>query len=167
MRLLRCFTCRTIEELPDPPSNVDPNNIQPGQDPLLDDLLARHKNNQACQGRNGQMFTVDEADWRNEDKRNEILDRMGVETTGLPGEFYELKATFHEDALKCFSKHNRPQGYCIDWKADSKSLGRATAEGKAWQKQNPNAPTVHLCDFCPVATTVMVAQRKSAGAYNN
>lgn len=166
MRLLRCMTCRTLEELPDPPRGVDPNAIEPGQDPLLDELLARHNDNQACQGRNGQLFSVNDADWRDEKKRNEILTQMGIETTGLPGEFYDLKNTFQEDALKCFAQHNRPQGYCIDWCADSKSLGRATPEGKAWQKKNPDAPTMHLCHFCPVATTVAVAKRHAAGQYN-
>lgn len=167
MRLLRCFICKTVEELPDPPKGVDPGAIEPGQDPLLDELLGRHNDRQECQGRSGQLLSVEDSDWRDEDRRSEILAQMGVETTGLPGEFYEVKATFHEDAMKCFSQHKRPEGYCIDWKADSKSLGRATPEGKAWQKQNFKAPTMHLCDFCPVATTVHVAQRHAAGAYKN
>jgi hypothetical protein len=166
MRLLRCFRCRTLEELPDPPRGVDPHNIEPGQDPLLDDLLERHAKNPDCGGQSGQLFNVDETDWRNEERRNEILTQMGVETTGLPGEFYAVKATFHEDAMKCFNQHKRPEGYCIDWKADSKRLGRATPEGKAWQRQNQKAPTMHLCDFCVVASTVAVAQRKAAGQYN-
>jgi hypothetical protein len=167
MRLLRCFTCLTLEELPDAPKGVDPNAIEPGQDPLLDDLIERHRSRPECGGRSGQMFQVADADWRDEKRREEILRQMGVETTGLPGEFYEVKATFHEDALKCFDRHNRPEGYCIDWKDDSKRLGRATPEGKAWQKQNQDAPTMHLCDFCPVASTVAVAQRAATGAYNN
>lgn len=166
MRLLRCFICKTIEELPDPPRGVDPHAIEPGQDPLLDDLIARHTDNPACGGRNGQMFNVADSDWKDPERRAEILTKMGVETTGLPGEFYDVKATFTEDAMKCFNTHKRPQGYCIDWKADSKRLGRATPEGKAWQKQNQKAPTMHLCDFCPVATTVAVAQRAASGQYN-
>jgi hypothetical protein len=165
-RLLRCFTCRSLEELPDVPRGVDPQKIEPGQDPLLDDLIQRHKDNPQCQGQSGQLFQVDTKDWNDPERKAEILKQMGIETTGLPGEFYDVKNTFQEDALKCFAKHKRPIGYCIDWHAESKRLGRATPEGKAWQKQNQKAPQMHLCEFCPVATTVHVAQRAAKGAYN-
>jgi len=160
MRLLRCFDCKTLEQFPDPPKGVDPHNISPGQDPLLDELIARHHTNGAPHM--GQMLSVLDEDWKNEDRRKEILKQLGQETTGFDQEFYDVRDTFQEDALKCFIQHNRPER-CIDWLADSKSLGRATPEGKAWQKQHQKAPTTYLCHFCPVASKVAQAQADALG----
>jgi hypothetical protein len=162
MRLLRCFDCKTMEEFPDPPKGVDPKNISPGEDPLLDALLEKHKTNQ--QEHLGQMFDIPDKDWANPDARKQILEQINEKTTGFEQEFYDVKNTFQEDALKCFQEHNRPDR-CIDWLSDRKKLGRATPEGKAWQKQNQKAPQTYLCHFCPVASKVMVAQRAAAGAY--
>jgi hypothetical protein len=164
MRLLRCMDCKSIEELPDPPAGVNPNNINPGEDPLLDELISRHQTNQ--QAHIGQLFTVPDQDWANADARSQILEQIikSDSETGLGAEYYDVRNTFQDDALKCFEQHNRPER-CIDWLSDRKALGRATPEGKAWQKQNYKAPQTYLCHFCPVASNVMVAVRAERGDY--
>lgn len=160
MRLLRCMTCKTLEQLPDAPKGVNPHNINPGEDPLLDALIARHTSN--GNPHIGQMFDVAEHDWANEEVRQQVLDRLGIKTTGLGDDVYALRDTFHDDALKCFAEHNRPER-CIDWKDDRKKLGRPTAEGNRYQKEYFDAPAVYLCDFCPVATQVAIRQREQTG----
>lgn len=154
--------CKTIEELPDPPKGVDPHNISPGEDPLLDELIGRHVTNQ--QQHLGQLFSVPDADWKNDDARSQILEQIikSDKETGLGADFYDVKNTFLDDALECFAEHKRPER-CIDWLSDRKALGRATPEGKAWQKQNYKAPQTYLCHFCPVATQVALRQRDAAG----
>lgn len=162
-RLLQCHDCRSIEPLPDPPSGLNPRDIQPGQDPLLDELVARHHSD--GQAHLGTLHSVNTEDWddprREYGKRQEILHQINQRSsgapTGLPSEAYALKETFAEDALRCFSQHGRPE-VCIDWHSDSKKLGRPTPEGKEWQRQNYKAPAVFLCDYCPVRS--LVDQRK-------
>jgi hypothetical protein len=165
MRLLKCLDCSTTEQLPDPPPGLDPTTLREGDDPLLDHLVARHHD---ADGRphHGQMFAIADEDWRDEDRRKEILTQMGIKTTGLPGEFYDVKDTFQEDALVCFAQHKRPQGYCIDWCSDHKRLGRPTKEGRAWERLASEAPPQYLCQYCPVASTVMQAQRAKRGDYD-
>lgn len=160
MRLLRCETCHTIEQLPDPPKGVNPNNIHEGEDPLLDEMVARHTDHGVPHI--GSLVQIGEAEWANESVRKQVLERLGIGAEGLGAEIYDLKDTFHDDALKCFAEHNRPER-CIDWKADSKKLGRPTREGQRFQKEFFKAPAVFLCDFCPVATQVAVRQREQTG----
>lgn len=136
-----------IEELPDPPKGVDPHHIEPGQDPLLDVLVEKHRNHAPAQ-----LFQVPDADWR--EHKDEILAEIKKKTTGFEGDFYDVRNTFVDDAMECFRQHARPAEGCSDWYADSKKLTRPTPEGQRWQRENFKAPTVHLCDFCPVRSWV-------------
>ena len=147
-RLLRCLDCRTIEPFLDAPSGVDPNHIEPGQDPVFDALVARHENH------GGKLFHVEDADWADKDKREGILAQMQGDTTGFEGEFYAVRDTFKEDAMACFKAHQRPPGACHDWHIDAKKLSRPTPEGRALQREYNRAPVPYLCDFCPVASWV-------------
>lgn len=156
MRLLQCHTCRTLDAFPDPPRGVDPHNISPGEDPLLDELVARHKTN--GMEHIGNLIQVPDEHWNNTETRKEIVAQIGSGKTGFEEEFYATRDTFTEDALKCFAEHHRPER-CIDWLSDRKRLGRATPEGKAWAKQNQKAPSTYLCHFCPVASKVAQAKR--------
>lgn len=149
MRLLRCATCNSMDVFPDPPKGVDPFNISPGEDPLLDELVLRHENHVAHP-----LVSVKDKDWKSEKTRKEILAKLGEGHTGFEQEFYDVRETFTTDALACFNAHNRPPGRCIDWLDDRKKLGRATPEGNAWQKQNSKAPSTYLCHFCPVRSHV-------------
>jgi hypothetical protein len=61
------------------------------------------------------------------------------------------------DALKCYNKHNRPTGGCIDWCADDKTIGRKTGVPKEHRQ--------YLCMYCPVGSYVAHEERKALGLY--
>lgn len=166
-RLLVCADCLSVEPLPDAPRGVDPKHIEPGQDPLLDELLKRHRypNGEA---HFGNLVAVAEEDWKKEEVRDSILKEINDKANmgkGLGQDNYALRDTFVEDAAKCFAQHNRPQDGCIDWLSDSKKLGRPTREGQVWAKENYKAPTPFLCHFCPIGSVVMTKQRAAKGLY--
>ena len=62
------------------------------------------------------------------------------------------------DALKCFSRHNRPKDGCIDWCIESKTIGRKT--GVAPEKRQ------YLCMYCPAAEHYAHRQRIELGLYD-
>ena len=62
------------------------------------------------------------------------------------------------DALKCFSRHNRPKDGCIDWCIDSKTIGRKT--GIAKDKRQ------YLCMYCPAAEHYAHRERIEMGLYD-
>lgn len=152
MRLLLCRDCRSIEELPDFEG-------QPENDVLLDNLVQRHRFPNGEEHVGG-LAHVEDADWEDEHRRKAILNEINntSKQTGFQGDYYDSKNTYQEDAMKCFRKHKRPEGFCIDWKSEKKRIGDPM--------KNPMAPKVFLCDFCPVASTVMEAQRYEYGAYD-
>jgi hypothetical protein len=61
------------------------------------------------------------------------------------------------DALKCYNRHNRPTGGCIDWCADDKTIGRKTGVPKEHRQ--------YLCMYCPVGSYVAHEERKMLGLY--
>ena len=84
-----------------------------------------------------------------------------------PG-FYNLKATFAEDAMTCWAQHNRPNGNCSDYGSDKKLLLPDTAKERKELGLTPlgNAgPKNYLCQFCPNHSAVVTKQREKAGMY--
>jgi hypothetical protein len=80
--------------------------------------------------------------------------------------FYETKSMFQEDAMNCFSLHNRPLGQCPDYKSDRKLLKPDTAKDrKAEGLAESKAPKVYLCDFCPVKSYNMKKFNQEKGLY--
>jgi hypothetical protein len=81
--------------------------------------------------------------------------------------------TFAEDALKCYSQHKRPDygagKPCIDYRSESKRIGRPTSEGKAVLRDNPKlgVSDPHLCDYCPYHSTVVTEVRHRKGMYKD
>lgn len=161
IRLLACHTCRVIDELPfyeGPPEG----------DVLLENLTRRHHEHV------GNLYVMDLSHWRQNKKEvsqqiaQKYLDSNGH--TGFIPAAYHARATFHEDAMKCFNSHGRPKGYCIDWCDRSKLLGNdilddedkslARSEGV---KLGRNA--MYLCYFCPVSSTVRTESYKKKGLY--
>lgn len=162
MRLLQCLDCLTLEEVPDFAG-------MPDDDVLLDDLVRRHRFPNS-EPHKGNLFAIDSADWRSH--KDEICKRIWEDCgyTGLEPEFYASKSTYHEDALRCFSRHDRPVGYCIDWHDKSKRLGNPLLswdDRRAADKHGlRNRQEVFLCDFCPVASHVTTQKRLKAGLYD-
>jgi hypothetical protein len=158
-----CRECQTVEELPlyDGPKELE------SQDPVLDNLVHRHVQKHGNMNPEGAALLVAPEDPCNcqvcrgratfwEAHRTEVLKNLGERWTGFHPEFYATKDTYREDALKCYKAHRRPKGTdCIDWRADHRRL---TPEG--WKGRE-----VYLCDFCPVASTVMTEIRHRKGMY--
>lgn len=153
IRLLVCHDCRSIEELPDFKGN-------PRDDHLLEHLSSKHRFPNG-EEHVGALCDVEKDQWENDAVRQEIVAHIGKPSdhTGLEPEYYATKNTFQADALACYSQHNRPKQGCIDWKDDRKRLGNPS--------QDPRAPKVYLCDFCPVKTYVVTEQRHRAGLYKD
>jgi hypothetical protein len=154
LRLLICHTCRSIEEVP---NFTGP----PEHDVLLDHVLEAHR---FADGREhiGKLALVATKDWEDINRRQAIEAQIKAaveKSTGLPSEFYATRNTYQADALRCYSKHQRPKEGCIDYCDSSKRLGNPTKAG--WEA----GPRVFLCQFCPVETWVRTQVREQKGAY--
>lgn len=167
LRLLQCFECKTVELLPDFEG-------PPEYDVVLHELDLKHGGHEedVVRRHNRALHRIEKRYWENTRLRRQIHQQMWAGTTGFVPEYYATKDTLHEDALKCFSKHNRPDA-CSDWHSDSKRLGNpARAERAQVAREFHNdqlkegGPRVFLCDFCPVASKVMQRRREAAGQYS-
>jgi hypothetical protein len=178
-RLLVCRECKTIEQLPlyDGPKELE------AQDPILDRIVQRHvqlhgdinpevaallvASEEPCRCGEKQMVTTNggyagrtrvrgnHTFW--EGHKDEILKGLGERWTGLHPEFYAVKDTLREDAMRCYNLHRRPAGAdCIDWQTDNRRITPAD-----WKKNH-----VYLCHFCPVASAVSTAKRLRRGMYD-
>ena len=163
-RLLVCRECQTIEQLPlyDGPKELEV------RDPILDNVVRRHVQRHGDINPEGAaLLTVEEKPceckrcrgfrsvW--DGHQDEILKGLNQRWTGFNPEFYASIDTYKEDAGRCFNLHRRPKGTdCVDWRDDSRRLTPADWKGKE----------VYLCDFCPVASTVVTAMRSARGMYN-
>ncbi len=70
----------------------------------------------------------------------------------------EMRDDLKVEALKCYNRHNRPQGGCSDWCDESKTIGRKTGV--------PPAHRQYLCMYCPVGSWVAEQERIQMGLYN-
>ena len=179
-RILVCRVCETMETLPlyDGPPELE------SKDPLLDAAVRRHVQKHgdvnpeaaallvAPEGPcdcNEPKRTVDTAGrtmrgnrskvrgnhtfW--EGHQDEIMKGLKERWTGFNPEVYATYDTYREDALRCYSLHRRPTGGCIDWHVDNRRLTPEDWKGRE----------VYLCDFCPVASTVVTEMRHKRGMY--
>jgi hypothetical protein len=154
-RLLVCRNCGTIEELPG--ANEDPG------DQLLDISVERHG-----ESHYGILWNVPKGIWMAPQMRQAVIDqindKVGTAGQGLGVKFYEAKSQFHEDAMTCYSLHNRPQGQCTDYKTPKKRLSPKTeADRRAAGLPVADAPKVFLCDFCPVKSFNMMKAHDASG----
>jgi hypothetical protein len=166
-RLLYCFVCKTLEELP-------PFKGKPENDFLLQLACEKHVF-PSGDPHKGKLFVLPVQTWMSDDARKEIIKQIkGGGSKGLDeldSTYYDSKSTFSEDALKCFSAHNRPQNGCGDYeRGDKRLLPSSTKEdrkdlGLPALKDMPG-PKVYLCHFCPVHSTVTTRKRKLLGMYD-
>lgn len=180
VRLLICRRCTTVEELPDYDGPAD-------EDFLLQHVVARH---QRCTPGGAEVggqtpeeaLTADRALARVERKhwnvpatRQQILAQLGVAATGFEQQFYDVRNTFQEDALKCYAKHGRPKDGCIDYKEPAYTVGNAllsederkakTQSGLIVSRDKGAKKQVYLCDFCPAKSKVQEKVFKQRGLY--
>lgn len=160
IRLLVCLNCKTIEELPDFTGPSD-------RDVLLETLVERHQS--AGVAHAGHLVKVPEKHWKVPATRQSIVKQIRDGCGGLSEtdpDFYDTKATFHEDALACYAQHQRPKGQCPDWRSEQKILRPSTSADRVELGLDPAArPKVYLCQFCPVATYNATKHREAAGLY--
>lgn len=165
IRLLVCPQCESVEMLPDYP---------PEADPLRDVSLiyadVKHGSNTQMHHPGMQRFRIAAKDWENEDVKKQVLDGIWEKTTGFTPEYYEVKNTLMDDALKCHIRHNR-QIPCIDWHDSSKLLNAPTgALRRKLAKELPRgmdvdrdrlakgAPKDWLCTYCLSGDTEVVTR---------
>ncbi len=144
-RLLVCYTCKSIEELPPFEGPVE-------HDVLLNISVERHGDTHK-----GRLFNVSLLHWESETMRAEIVKQIWGGSTGLDvfgTDFYNTKNQFQEDALECYTKHLRPKEGCTEFRQEHKRLLPGTDKARKDLGLEPvgksAGPKVFLCDFCPV-----------------
>jgi hypothetical protein len=162
IRLLVCRDCKTIEEMPDFDGD-------PRDDVLLNILVQRH---QQPVEHTGLLFKFPVKYWAVPKVQEEIVKQIRGGSEGLDAfqkNFYATKMTFAEDAMSCYSEHNRPKGQCADYKSDKKILKPETTserkEAGLSKYEATSGPKVYLCDFCPVKSFNMEMHNKEKGLY--
>ena len=74
-------------------------------------------------------------------------------------EVREVRDDLKVEALKCFQRHGAPQGSCIDWEDESKTIGRKVGV--------PKANRQYLCHYCPVGSGYVAhKERTQMGMYD-
>ncbi len=161
IRLFVCRTERTIQEIPWYPMHASPDH-----DDTRNYLLQLHSGHVVDWG------DAVESQWNNPRLRieitREIMRAMNPgEGEGLGGEFYDIKATFKDDAIKCWKAHNRTTD-CRDWHNDNKRLyldTRGDRKEIGLSVKSQDRPNTFLCDFCPMASIKQSAVRRAKGIY--
>ena len=146
VRLLVCRTCKSIDELPSFDGPVE-------QDVLLEITVDRHGSEHI-----GTLYNVPMLHWQSKTMKAKIIDQLTNGSAGLDvfgTGFYATRMQFHDDAMKCFSQHQRPKGQCSEFHADKKRLLPDTKLDRKdvglSDPKNAPGPRVYLCDFCPVS----------------
>lgn len=161
IRLLYCYNCKTIEELPDFEGHPD-------DDVVLQVTIDKHES--AGIKHSGFLSKIGVKLYSRPEVRKQVIEnlrnRVGGGLADIDPDYYTTKATFFEDAMKCFNLHLRPSEGCMDWRDAKKrlvpkgtddirkELGLESAAKSASTK-------VFLCDFCP-AKTHYVAKKNAA-----
>lgn len=161
IRLLLCFECRSIEEVPwfEGPAERD------------DTLEYRASAHQYPSGERhvGHLAVVDKPQWDDPVVRTAIIKKIssdGLDGEGLGQQFYDVKSTFGEDAMKCWKRHGRRVN-CEDYKTDKMRLLPDTkADRKELGLDVKHRPSTFLCQFCPVNSHVVTKQRAARGDYD-
>ena len=165
IRLLYCYNCKTIEELPDFEGHPD-------DDVLLQVMIEKHES--AGIPHSGFLSKIGIKTYSRPEVRKQVIknlrDKVGGGLADIDPDYYTTKATFYEDAMKCFNLHLRPVEGCYDWKNKNKRLvPKGTDELRKEigleSAAKSASTTVYLCDFCPAKTFVVEQNRKQAGLY--
>lgn len=140
--------------------------------PYYNDFLMHRVDEQHGQrGHRFAVLTVNKQAWEHPDGQKKIKSLIVSAAqggkTGIEGDFYNVKDQFLEDALSCFKAHFFNEN-CNDYNSNEKRLTPGTAaERKAADlPEYRSARDIYLCQFCPVHTKVMEAQKAKAGLYN-
>ena len=166
IRLLYCYNCKTIEEIPDFEGHPD-------DDVTLQILVERHES--AGIPHTGFLSKIGVKLYSRPEVKKQVIEnlrnRVGGGLADLDPDYYTTKATFSDDAMKCYSEHLRPKESCYDWRAKNKRLvpkntAELRKEAGLMSAAKSAGTNVFLCDFCPVKTYYATQQRKAAGLYD-
>lgn len=164
LRLIICKTCNSIEPIPWFEGPVE-------YDDTLNARLAGHRFASGEAHIGAPMFTVSEKSWEDPGIRKQIVAEISKSTKvgaeGLGQTFYDLRATFKDDAVSCWKKHNRTLD-CADYRSDSKKLipdTRGDRKDLGLDTKASRRPGTSLCVFCPYHSVVMARARKDQGFY--
>ena len=167
IRLLYCLVCGSIEELPMHHGPVE-------TDVLLEISVERHKF-PSGEPHKGKLFILPVKTWTDQKQKKAIIEQLKGGGSGgladLDPSYYETKMTFHDDALSCWEKHNRPGDKsvgCTDYKDESKRLLPDTVKERAelgLPSAADSAIKVYLCQFCPYNQSVIEAKNMELGLY--
>lgn len=161
IRLLHCLVCSSIEELPMHHGPAE-------TDVLLEISVEKHKF-PSGEPHKGKLYVLPVKTWTDQKQKKAIIDQLkGGGSGGLADvdpEYYNTKMTFHEDAMKCWSAHNRPGDKavgCQDYQSESKRLLPDTAKERkelGLESAASSGMKVYLCQFCPYQQRVVESQR--------
>ena len=160
IRLLRCDTCKTLEEIPDFDG-------PPDYDVVLQVALSRHRT-PSGEPHIGRLIDVPQRAWDTPQLRDALMKQihegMSAGAAEFDSTYYDVQNTFREDALLCYSQHNRPTGGCPDWHADTKRLMPDTRGERRELGLSPQGmPTIFLCSFCPVRSYMEKRHNEETG----
>jgi hypothetical protein len=159
INLLVCKQCKDIREVPywkGGKKLPEPGRYDQSENPWLAGAIG------SCEreGHFGVLTDCLTVAWMggNAGLKEEILNKikqqiLGGGSTGLDvfgTGFYNLKATFTEDAGNCYNLHMRPKGQCIDYKSEKKILKPDTEKERMEIGLGSVKSKTYLCDFCPV-----------------
>ena len=154
IRLLICYTDKSVTPLPwcgENPQCQHPGCLEP-----LEYRLGEHT------GHRVGLADVEENQWEDPYKREVITGQIAEyaqgtgQGSGLGEQFYEVRDTFADDAMRCWKKHNRTKD-CGDWKTDKMRLYPDTrADRKELGLDPKTRPSSSLCDFCLTGNTEVV-----------
>lgn len=150
-RLLVCRACGTMNRMLDyeGPPEYDMELIE-----TIDRHMDRSPRERHPDAHPAQLFRLSDADASILDLESTMVKALSDEQVFIK----EIRDDLKSEALKCFSRHNRPTQGCPDWKSESKTIGRKTGVPVAYRK--------YLCELCPVASHVEFKTRQASGFYN-
>jgi hypothetical protein len=148
-RLLICRDCGVVQRLRDYDGDVH-------NDWDLKEAVDRHLGSAVDprpESHMAQLMRVDDED----------LEKMDDETlkkameNDLDVQISEFRDDFKEQAMTCYTLHNRPKGGCGDYCDESRVLGRKA--GIAPENRS------YLCYYCPVQVWVENKQNEAGGMF--
>lgn len=169
--LLICFPCKSVDEIP----GYEPDNAD--NDPRIGYILETHlRRHPSFEDRTvtdwAALGFVPTRHWKDPEYRKDIQRKIleGNGQTGFEGDFYDVQNTFKEDALRCYSAHNRPayhsntQSKCNDYLDFSKEIKPNTSR----ERKVAGLPTYdetkikksYICEYCPYHQSVKTALGK-------
>jgi hypothetical protein len=174
INLLVCKQCKTIKEVPywkGGKKLPEAGRYDQSDNPWLEGAIG------SCEreGHFGVLSDCLTVAWMGNPKlKEEILEQiktqiLGGGSSGLDvfgTNFYNVKASYTEDAMNCYNLHLRPQGQCSDYKSDKKILKPDTAKERLAAGLEAGKTKIHLCDFCPVKMYNQKRAYTERGLYN-